>query len=537
MKLLKKVVPAFILLLFSFFIAFAQKATVEKSNQVQVIDGKKYYLHTIVKGQTLYAISKAYDVTVNDIVIENPELIDALPLNKIIKIPFKETKKTEQTVLPEGDYKLHSVERGETFYSICKKYNLRIEQLAAANPETEKGIKKGQILKIPIIDTVAKTVVVPADTVPQPVLKESYNVVFMLPFFLEMNEEDKVYKTTTDKETIYPKSEIAVAFYLGALAAMDSLKKLGFNARAHFYDTGNDSIKVEEILRKKELKEADLIIGPLYAANFTRVAEFAKQNKIAIVSPFSQLNKILLGNASISKVTPSLVTQIEQVSLYITDKYKFDNIVLIHNDGFKEKQYIELFRKKAGCYPASDSLLTPMVKEVSYKKQNVKGIQDVLSTTRKNVVFIPSADQAFVTDVFNSLSGLVGTYEFILFGMDNWVSFDNIDIDHMEGLHLHLPQNAFIDYKNGNVKSFIKNYRAKNQSEPDKYSFYGYDITYYYSQALSKYGHNFIEMLPEFKQEMLQTKYDFFKTGVESGFENKGLFILQHTDYELKKVN
>ena len=43
---------------------------IKKSGKVSYISGQKYYLHTVQKGQTVYSIAKAYGINVSDIVLE-----------------------------------------------------------------------------------------------------------------------------------------------------------------------------------------------------------------------------------------------------------------------------------------------------------------------------------------------------------------------------------------------------------------------------------------------------------------------------------
>jgi len=65
----KSVVFFFFFLLFCSSISFAQEK--EKSKEIKTINGVKYYMHTVAKGQTLFAITKLYNQELNDIVIEN----------------------------------------------------------------------------------------------------------------------------------------------------------------------------------------------------------------------------------------------------------------------------------------------------------------------------------------------------------------------------------------------------------------------------------------------------------------------------------
>jgi len=536
-KTFKSVFAFLILLFLSIDFTNAQESSVKKSSRVEIIEGKKYYLHTIEKGQTLYSIAKVYELPVNDIVIENPELIDGLPLNKVIKIPAKETKK-EFPMVPAGNYKTHVVEKSETLYSISKKYNLTIEQLQTVNPELVDGLKLNQSLRIPATplanvktELAARTPDLP-DTSVSVKSDSIYNIALMLPLYLDMNGAEKVYKNVNNKETIYSKSEIGVQFYEGALLAIDSLKKLGLNLKIYVYDTGNDSLAVEEILQKNELKKMNLIIGPLYTSNLPRVAEYCKRHRINIVSPFSQINKILLGNSFMSKVTPSVTTQVEQIALFLGEKHNKERVILLHNDAFREKSLIETMRKKLKPY---FSTAPDTIAEINYRIN--KDLASKLSADKHNYIVVPTNDQVFVTEMFNKIRALKNSYKITLIGMESWMNFENIDIEYIHELNLHVPSSAYVDYSDEHVKKFIKTYREEFKTEPSKYSFYGYDITLYYLMGFNKFGKNLQEKLPEFKLNGLQTGFDFYKTAVESGYENKKLSILKYEDYKLVKVN
>src|SRR5659263_716085 len=74
--LLKRTTPAFILLVIMLLPAelsaqVPAPVTVEKSTQKIVVEGRVYYMHQVLKGQTLYSISKAYNVTVDQLNRDN----------------------------------------------------------------------------------------------------------------------------------------------------------------------------------------------------------------------------------------------------------------------------------------------------------------------------------------------------------------------------------------------------------------------------------------------------------------------------------
>lgn len=118
---------------------FAQE--VKKSSEIEVIQGKKYYIHTVQKGETLYAIAKAYEVSMDAIAYENPDVFQGIKPDQKLKIPILATP---------YEQKEHEVQKGETLYGIAKKYNTTIEEIVQLNPDVSKGIKPGQKLIIPV---------------------------------------------------------------------------------------------------------------------------------------------------------------------------------------------------------------------------------------------------------------------------------------------------------------------------------------------------------------------------------------------------
>ena len=76
-----------------------QYAEIERSKEITKIGGKQYYLHYVKSGQTLFGISKAYNVTIEEIERLNPEVKEGLKVGYVIGIPARDVQ--EQTVEPE----------------------------------------------------------------------------------------------------------------------------------------------------------------------------------------------------------------------------------------------------------------------------------------------------------------------------------------------------------------------------------------------------------------------------------------------------
>lgn len=154
---------------------------VEISKQKFASEGKVWYMHQVMKGQTLYSISRAYNVTVDQISSENAIQDNGIQEGQILRIPANKGSQTavtqndakpkEQTETrsaspapgtPSGSgsttratpasqdqrYLYHKVKRGETLYSIAGEYGISVRELKKAN----KGLlfpREGDFLMIP----------------------------------------------------------------------------------------------------------------------------------------------------------------------------------------------------------------------------------------------------------------------------------------------------------------------------------------------------------------------------------------------------
>lgn len=90
--------------------------------------------HTVVKGDSLYKISKAYDTTVANLMVVNTLKNYDLNIGQIINIPnFK-----------------YIVQSGDTLFKISQKYNVSLFNLRQANNIWTNYICVGQVLEIPL---------------------------------------------------------------------------------------------------------------------------------------------------------------------------------------------------------------------------------------------------------------------------------------------------------------------------------------------------------------------------------------------------
>ncbi len=166
MKFLSKGIILLILISFSSIV----KANVD-SIGIETINGSKYILHKVQKGEGLYGIARKYKSTVTEIQELNNLTNTILDLGQIIKVPSKhqaievvETKpKQEQSSIPKivnnpkvkaNTYITHTVKRGETLYLLSRKYDVSVTEISKLNKLKRTSLELGQKLKIPKKGTV-----------------------------------------------------------------------------------------------------------------------------------------------------------------------------------------------------------------------------------------------------------------------------------------------------------------------------------------------------------------------------------------------
>ncbi len=555
---------------------------VKNTKSSAIIDGINYKLHTVEKGQSLFNIAKFYNLTVNDIVLENPEAIDGIKPGEVLKILIEKKKPK----LVNDSCVFVKIQAGQTLYGLSKQYGISIAQLKTTNPELNEGLKIGQKIKIPAEKKKNSTTSLSPKVVEPPVEKKPsssslkvvgtentsqkeqgvieipkenpiekivnqpdeplafdyggskklvYKIAFFLPFHVDEANAIDFDKLIKGDENLPNKTNVALQYVEGALLAIDSLKKQNINIKVFAYDIDEkDSVNIANTLKKPELATMDLMIGPLYGSSFMPIASFAKQHKIAIVSPFTQLNKILFSNPFVCKLSPSSSLQIERMASYVVDSFKTQNIILVNNISSKEAANVYTFKNTANEALLKAGLSINDSVKIAHEYANVKNL---LSASKTNVVVVLSNNQSPVTDFISNLNVLGDKYKIVLFGLQNWLNYDNLDFDYLNKLSLHIPSNNFIDYDNVNTQNFIKNYRNKFKTEPEMYAYQGFDAAFYFLTLLQKEGSGFLKSLKENKHLGLETNYNFMQHPADSGFENKFVYILKLQDYKLMKAN
>lgn len=137
------------------------------SQGTRIIDGKKFTVHVVEQGQTLFALSRVFAVPVDELLKTNPEARDGLRSGQELLIPQAAVVKKEARhapgLLKDGELK-HMVAKKETLFGVAKRYGLDVNDVLERNPELINGLREGMEVIIPVkTEAASDPVMRPAD--------------------------------------------------------------------------------------------------------------------------------------------------------------------------------------------------------------------------------------------------------------------------------------------------------------------------------------------------------------------------------------
>ena len=453
-----------------------------KSGVKEKVNGKEYYIHLVKKGQSLYMLSKAYNVDINEIILENPELKDGLKAGHKIRIPAGGRDELQK-------------------------------KQGRSHGEEKKGVQS---------DSSGKEEPLPCG-MDKSSKKSVYSVALVLPLYLEEVAQLEVDNTAGHAESENRPLQF-IQFYEGFRMALDSLQRNGISLKVYVYDVERDTVKAKKLLNEPEMKNIDLIIGLMYPRIFQIFSEFAGKNHIPIINPLTERDQVINGNPFVFKVRPSTKKQIPALLGYLGLACRDSNIIVISGTRNPDKS-------------TANNLMTALV-DSSFDAHLAEGYGEAISLLSKrkgNVILLISEDRSYILDVVTKLNEQRNDFRITLFGLPRWDRLDYIEADYLVNLKTHIMAPYFIDYEDTAVKRFVKRFQDQYKTDPEPLAFQGFDVPYYFITALWKYGRSFSRCLPELKMNSLQTDYRFSSTK-GNGFENLYWNMYEYDNYRLRRV-
>ena len=520
---------------------------VEVSGQKVKKDGKVYYSHIVKERQTMYSISKAYNVTQEEIFEANPGLKEnGLKKNSIIMIPTQSESReiaseqmpaeelkpeTAQQTATDDDkpktveasvHKIHTVRWYESLKDIAAKHNVPEQAIIAINNLTGSKVKNRQKLIIPSQEYAMSFTRQETDT---NIEEEDYENVDLEIAFDSVEEEDSsdvITKRKIKATLLLPlkatgstSSKSNMDFYSGALIAVRELGESSIDIDLDVYDVASGAFGAT----RHELESSDIVIGPVAANDITRLYNIAPEMK-AVISPLDPKAEELTSRyTSLIHAPASRLVQYQDVAQWIKeDIMPGDRVIVISEKEARKGDEGKMLRA------AVDSAYIRYV-PFSYSILEGRKIQEPLEAQMTaegvNRVVIASDSEAFVNDVIRNLNLTIhNKFNVVLYAPAKIRTFETIEIDNFHNTNLHASLTYFINYNDAAVKTFIMKYRAMFKTEPTQFAFQGYDVTRYFMGLCAKYGEDWISKAED--ASMLQSTFNLKPSG-NGGYINTGI--------------
>ena len=475
------------LLCFSFLL-YAQIAEAQQKNVLHVVQG----------GETLYSLARLHHTTIDKILSINPGLtLESLQAGQTILLPTGGTSESPTT---------HVVSKGDTMWNIAKRYNITVDELVAANPEMKQAdykLKKGSIINIPAVTTASNS---PTQTA-APVSK-TVGIAFLLPM------------KATGVE-----GERSVEFYRGFLMAADKLRDNGRDINIYTYNEDANQSSLVTIINKLKTQKPDVIIGPVYPAHFTEVANFAKEQQIRMVVPFSSKAWQVHTTPQLCLLnTPMQYQQIFAADLFLKI-FKIRNAVFMHINNANEQTFTQQLKGRlnaAGVTTTVCNLDAPLTQ-----------LKSACAKNKQTVIVPDNSDPAVLRQLLERIKQFCAQYpkyKVSLFGYPGWLDHEQALREDFHVADTYIYTNAFYNPYSRGIAEFNAQYKAWFNAEPldvtPRMGLLGYDLATHLLQGFFTYGKNFTTQRAG--TGMLQSDMRFAATEAGGGLVNNSVSFIHY---------
>ena len=415
------------------------------------------------------------------------------------------------------EMKTHKVKKNETIYGIARDNGITIQDLIAANPGMEKPdyvLKKGKVINIPIVAATA---------VGDPngdVRKRAIRLGVMLPLNNQNGDGRRM-----------------IEYYRGVLMACDTLRKEGISVDIHAWNTPADA-DIATTLADPDAARCDMIIGPLYSSQTSKLSDFVTQHNSLLVIPFSINAPELYFNRNIFQVyqSPSDVT--ETTARRFSDWFKDSHPIIVDcSDAESTKgNFTSTLRRRLEMQGVAYSLTSLQSTEADFAR--------AFTMAKPNVIVLNTARITHLQSMFNRLEPLMQInpgMKVSIFGYEEWMAAERQQSANFHRFDMYIPApfftNIYSDITEDLQQRYRRNFGTTMQDNFPRFAITGYDQAVFFLRGLHKYGMKFDGAQGRLGYTPVQTPLKFERAG-NGGLQNKAfMFIHYKPDGSIETIN
>lgn len=331
------------------------------------------------------------------------------------------------------------------------------------------------------------------------------------------NPKQVLYILATDAEKIAQQepgstdafNSSVIGFWNGAQIALDEMKSYYTNLRVVVRDVnGNDTVKLQHIFNEATQQKPDLMIAAVPKNLFKRIAQFALEQQIPVVNPFSTDPKIIQENPYVYKVTTP-----DTIRPNVLQKHFANANYVIWND---------MPTKGTPDHNIYKNHFTQ--NQIPFKEATkAEFIAQNLSHYKPNIIIANSLNAKAYATVCNGLTQAGWNESVIWILPEKLMSRDDIDFRIFKDFGLYFFSDCFVDTDTEDYLAFQNIFHTKFNTIPTLNTLapQGYDVTNYFVGRLCN--------SPRANATPLSYYFHFTQNG-NDGFENMGIRLIEFTN-------
>ena len=434
------------------------------------------------------------------------------------------TVSAQQTISIRGQ---HKVKKKETIFGISRSYDLTVEELIKANPEMNVPgfeLKKGMVLNIPYPKSVLEAQ--EAERAAQAAKERKAAEEAAIAANDVRNREIRL-GVMLPLHNINGDGRRMMEYYRGVLMACDSLKKQGLSIDVHAWNTAEDG-NINNVLEDPAAAKCDLIIGPLYSKQMDALSNFVSKHDIRLVIPFSINAPQLTTNRNIFQIWQSQNEVSDATISHYVERFKDAHTVVIDcNDSTSKKGYFTSNLRRQMEIHGMEFVITNLKSnETNFSKafSRTKPNVVVLNTGRSQELGVAFSKLNGLKANSPELDiTMFGYSDWLLYTnryLDYFYSFNTF----IPTVFYYNPlTQATQDFQ----RKYRQNFRCDMQNTLPRFAITGFDHAYFFLKGLHKYGKTFNGAEGMFGYPPVQTPLKFERYG-NGGLRNRTLMFVHY---------
>lgn len=454
---------------------------------VDTVNGTAVYRYPVEKSIGLYRISVNFGVTQEEIIRWNPQLSSrGLRYDETILIPVK------QKAVPQA------VTQATPVVEQPQPVQAPVKQEEPVKVEVQAITSLPQVVEEPAAPLVEA---VPMEVVEKPATQWSVasdSSVLRLALLLPLQASAAKRDATMDR--FYD-------FYAGALLAVNDAQKRGRHLEIFTYDIAKNDNVQRELMRTGKLRGMDAIIGSTYSNQVTAAAEWAMQDSVLTVIPFSSSIPDIDSNPYLLQFNPSSDMEAAVMADYLAQRGDSVNCVLIKAQENEIPKSVRYLRQAllAAQVPCTYTTIHDILKDsASY----------AFKDSVENIIVFNTENYSNLITIMPHLFPLVVSKHVTLYSRYSW---QNEKILTNQIYTSVFAPSVAVD--SAYTEAFDTYFHHSLSSSLPRYDLLGYDLTNHVIEMLAS------EIVSTYQG--LQSTIRFERDAAEGGFKNKNIQVIR----------